>query len=62
MCLREGPPPVFIDVGGARSPFLDDLFGETLADAVRSLVGAPPFMPMPILASSSAALTWIRVI
>jgi len=42
MCLREGPPPVFIDIGGARTPFLDDLFGETIADTIRSLGGYPP--------------------
>ena len=42
MCLRGPPPPVFIDVGGAQTFFLDDLFGRTLADAIRALVGYPP--------------------
>lgn len=41
MCLREGPPPVFIDIGGTQSPFLDDLFGETIADVLRGFFGFP---------------------
>jgi hypothetical protein len=39
MCLRGPPPPVFIDGGGSQTLFLDDLFGWTLADRLRSLGG-----------------------
>jgi len=42
MCLRSGPPAVFLDGGRPGTPFLDDLIGWSLADRLRSLGGNAP--------------------
>jgi hypothetical protein len=58
MCMCGPPSPVFLDFGGAKSLFLDDLLGRKLADGLRALVGQRPVhvLPDPVASPRTAGI------